>query len=464
MKNLKFQTFWPVLAMALLFFAAVFLRPIFPIDETRYISAAWEMKTRSGWFAPLTINFQPYHHKPPMLFWMMNMSWAIFGVSRWAALLPIALAATGSMFAAQKLGQKLFKADGLRFDNVPVLMVGSVPFMAYSTLIMFDVTLMFFVLLTMIAMVSYAQERNPVYVILMGLALGLGLLTKGPVAWLYIIFPILFAPYWMEEKTNLKSWYYGCFVALLLSTIPVLMWIIPVLKASNPDFAFYLLWEQTAGRVSGNMENVHARPIYFYLPLLLLLFLPWAFFPSFWRGVKTIRENFKKQSGLRFLALCFVPVFIAFSLIGGKQPHYLVPLLPAALIMISYAMQESLPRLLKTSIAAVLLCIGGQAIASQTAFVKYDLQPIADYVQQHPENEWVFVRKYHGELTYLARMEKPIENIKLDELDAWFAAHPNGLAVIRYDHPDDVLGYEIIQAMEYRGKHIGIFKAKSAVE
>lgn len=458
MINTRLQALWPVIAMTVLFFTAVFFRPLLPIDETRYMTVAWEMLLRGDWFGPLTLNFEPYHHKPPLLFWLINSSWSVLGVSRWAGLLPIALAATACVYFTQIFAQQLFKAEKLEFKNLPFIMIGSVPFLIYGTLIMFDVTLTLFVLLALLALLAYASNRRPIFILGMALTMGLGVLTKGPVAWLYVIFPVLLAPLWLQDNKNWLSWYGGCALAFLLSAIPVLLWLIPVLKASNPDFAFSLVWEQTAGRISGNMENVHTRPIYFYLPLLPVLFLPWAFFPSFWKALGGIGNNFKMNTALRFLACWLLPVILAFSFIGGKQPHYLVPLLPGVLIFIAYIMPMKFNQLVSISVAMVVFFIAGQIIASQTLFKKYDLKPIANYVSQNEDKDWAFIRKYQGELTFLGRLHRPLDSEQFNTIDDWFKAHPNGMAVIRYDKPNEISNFKAVVTRPYRGKNIGIFE------
>ncbi|MBI2235329.1 MAG: glycosyltransferase family 39 protein, partial [Micavibrio aeruginosavorus] len=67
--------FYPSLFVPLsflgMFLAVVLLRPLLPIDETRYVTVAWEMFLRHDPLAPLTVNGTPYHHKPPLLFWLI---------------------------------------------------------------------------------------------------------------------------------------------------------------------------------------------------------------------------------------------------------------------------------------------------------------------------------------------------------------------------------------------------------
>ncbi|MGB0719283.1 MAG: ArnT family glycosyltransferase, partial [Bdellovibrionales bacterium] len=293
-----------------------------------------------------------------------------------------------------------------------------------------------------------------------GMWIGLATLTKGPVAWLYVIFPVLLAPFWMVDNKSKLSWYGGCALAFVLSTIPVLLWLVPVLKASNPDFAFSLIWEQTAGRISGKMQNAHHRPIYFYLPLLPVLFLPWAFFPSFWKGLRGVAGHFKTQIGLRFLACWILPVVVAFSFISGKQPHYLVPLLPGALIFIA-VMMSAQPRCVMTvSAAMIALTIGGQVIASHSFLKKYDLTPIARYVKQNAERDWAFAPQYQGEVTFLGRLNHHMDENTYGQMGDWFQSHPDGIAVIRYDKQEEIDHYKMVMSIPYRSKNIGIFEKR----
>jgi 4-amino-4-deoxy-L-arabinose transferase-like glycosyltransferase len=71
-------------AFAAVAFAGILARPVLPIDETRYIGVAWEMRLSGDWIVP-QMNGEIYTHKPPLLFWLINLFWAVFGVSETAA-------------------------------------------------------------------------------------------------------------------------------------------------------------------------------------------------------------------------------------------------------------------------------------------------------------------------------------------------------------------------------------------
>ena len=87
--------------------AAILLRPLLPIDETRYITVAWEMWQSGDYWVP-TLNGELYSHKPPLYFWFMNLGWAIFGVSETWARLVAPLFGLGTLWLTAKLARELW--------------------------------------------------------------------------------------------------------------------------------------------------------------------------------------------------------------------------------------------------------------------------------------------------------------------------------------------------------------------
>lgn len=455
----------PALLVAVIFFAlfltAVLFRPLLPVDETRYLSVAWEMYLRQDWLAPLTVNFEPYHHKPPLLFWLINISWSVFGVSRWAATLPIVLSSLANVYLTGALCKRLF--PGLQL-NVQVLLIGTFPFLLFSTAILFDLTLAVWVLCTLLCLLSYAESRRHRYIGLMALCLGLGVLTKGPVVYLYVAFPLLLGPLWVRDMPRKHAWYLGCLLAILLSFIPVLLWLVPVIKASSNDFAYWLVWEQTAGRISGSYDGAHTRPFYFYIAVLPVLCLPWIFFPTFWKRLIALRRSVThdRSRGTRFLQVWLVPTIAAFSFVSGKQLHYMLPLLAGLAIAIAYALRNVSARALyRTTATALIAFVAINIIGSQSFFKPWNLDPIASYLRTHEDQPWTFVGTYNGEFNFLNRIKEPVETLRKAELQEWFDTHPRSLAIIRFDHSEDVADFDMLFAMPYRRKQLGVFASKS---
>ena len=466
---------WSCAIMIVLFLTAVIFRPLLPIDETRYMTVAWEMRLNNAWLAPLTLNFEPYSHKPPMLFWLINLFWSLFGISRWAGLIPVALISLSCVFLTIRLGRRIFSPENFDATKIMWLLLGSVPFFIYSTLVMFDMAMMALTICSLLCLLTYAEKRQFRYMFLLGLFTGLALLTKGPVAWLYVIFPMLLGPWWVQGFSKPLSWYADCTAGLLISIIPLSIWLLPVLSMSDNNFAFWLLWQQSAGRVAGNFSDAHVRPFYFYLPLLPLIFAPWIFLPAFWKSLKpTIVDAIKHLKNplthlpkkndasiypLRFIICWILPVFLCFSMISGKQPHYLIPLMPGVIFLIAILLKSvPIKTIRHTACVVIILGIFAQSVAAQTFFRSYDLKPIASYVEKHQGKDWAWVRNYHGEIGFIGKIKKPITNLDdRQKLAAWFDEHPEGLAVVRYNDKSEVAHLKEIASSDYRGKHMGIF-------
>ena len=109
--------------------AAVFgilLRPLTPVDETRYLSVAWEMHQTGNWLVP-SKNFAPYSDKPPLLFWAVNLVWLVTGVSEFAGRLVVPAFAGLAIWLCARLAEQLWpdesgiggRAAGRRVMNLP---------------------------------------------------------------------------------------------------------------------------------------------------------------------------------------------------------------------------------------------------------------------------------------------------------------------------------------------------------
>ena len=81
---LRDRTWLAMAAFAAVAVLGVLARPLLPIDETRYLAVAWEMRLHGDWIVP-QLNGLPYSHKPPLLFWLINLVWSVTGVSGTAA-------------------------------------------------------------------------------------------------------------------------------------------------------------------------------------------------------------------------------------------------------------------------------------------------------------------------------------------------------------------------------------------
>ncbi|MHB8808843.1 MAG: ArnT family glycosyltransferase [Desulfobulbaceae bacterium] len=322
---------WWLLLWAALVGIALFTRPPLPIDETRYLSVAWEMWQGNQFLVPHS-NGVAYSHKPPLLFWLIHFGWWLFGVNAWTARLVPPLFGLGAVFLSVRIGRIFWPEDEEMPGTLPFFLLGMIFWSMYATLTMFDMLVTFFCLSAFLGLLQAWQGRGVRSWLLAGLAVGLGLLAKGPVVLLYIMPPALLAPWWgCGQGISWRRWYGGLLLALAGGIILALAWALPAARAGGPEYAQAILMDQTAGRVLRSFA--HARPFFWYAFWLPLLLFPWIFWGPVWRGLQRLRLD----PGSRFCLSALIPPFLLLSSISGKQVHYLLPLLPAAALLMARA-------------------------------------------------------------------------------------------------------------------------------
>ena len=313
------------LCLVVVLLASVFGRPDIPIDETRYVSVAWEMVSRGDWIV-LHKNGEPYHHKPPLLFWLIGAGWSVLGVSDWWPRVVNALASLVCLGLTAAIARRLWPGEKGVGERAGWLLLGGMFWLFFSTSVMFDILLCACVLLALLAALRAWQGESRGTWGLFGVALGLGILAKGPVVLLHVLPPLLLVKWWGGRESVERRWWIGIGLGTLLGAAIALTWAIPAAIQGGDEFRRAIFWGQTAGRVTGNLA--HKQPVWFYLPILPVLLFPWLLWASGWRAVvEAVRD--RTDLGVRFCLVWLFAAFLGFSAAGGKQAHYLLPLMPA---------------------------------------------------------------------------------------------------------------------------------------
>lgn len=319
----------PWFAAIALLLPSVFLLQPAPVDETRYLAVAWNMHSSGQWLVPW-LDGAPYSDKAPMLFWLIDLMWEVTGVHAWAARLLEMGIALATLPLLASVGRRL-GLDGPARQASMWLWVGCAAMAIYADVVMFDMALTACTLAAWRATPALAGRRWATGLFALAMALGAGILVKGPVALLVGGMPALLAPWWLPSvRTRPVAFYLRLLVALAAAVLVALAWALPAARAGGTHYADAIFLRQTLGRVVKSFA--HARPWWWYLPVLPLMLLPWTL--SMGRGDTAAKSSSAIHDRLpgmpdRFALAAFVPCFVAFGLISGKQPHYLLPLLPA---------------------------------------------------------------------------------------------------------------------------------------
>jgi 4-amino-4-deoxy-L-arabinose transferase-like glycosyltransferase len=321
-----------ILAIVWTCLAATF--PAFPVDETRYLTVAWEMRHSGNWILP-TLNGEPYSHKPPLLFWLINLVWTLTGPSVWSArIVSFAVAATVIVLTA-KMARALFPDRPICERLAPLLVVASPPFLLYGNLIMFDFLIYASAMGSLLFLWKAAHENTRRSWLLFGLFMGTGVLAKGPVILVHILCPALLAPFlWLPANSGYTKtqWYLKVMGGIGIATLIGLTWAIPAAIMGGPEFTRMIFWGQSAGRMVNAFAHKH--PPWFYLQFVPVFMLPWLLTSTFWQGMKTVKQ-WPYTSASRFLLSWIVPSFLVFCAISGKQLHYIIPLTSAFAILVT---------------------------------------------------------------------------------------------------------------------------------
>ncbi|OFZ97230.1 MAG: hypothetical protein A2Z64_05865 [Betaproteobacteria bacterium RIFCSPLOWO2_02_67_12] len=506
--------------------ASIWLRPLWPVDETRYVGVAWEMWLRGDFLVPY-INGEPYSHKPPLLFWLIHLGWAAFGVNDWWPRLVAPLCALGALALLQQLARLLWPGERAVHAAVAWVLGGTLLFAAMVTLTMFDLLLALCVLVAMIGVVRAARGEARAGLLWLGAGIGLGVLAKGPVVLLHVLPVAIAAPWWATSvRAAPARWYLRLAGAVLLGAMIALAWALPAGLVGGESYRRAIFWGQTAGRVAESFA--HRAPWWYYAPLLPAILFPWLVWPALWRALRAAGLD---SLGTRFPAAWLVLTVAAFSLVSGKQAKYLVPMLPAFALLAGHALARlqaparrwemlvpacgflvlpavlayarahpaafELPQWASTlplwpilaSLLAlpVLLAFGGRSTTVQMralAFATWcgivligagvvpsiaiyaDPRPTADHLAalQRQGTPLAYLGKYHAQYNFAGRLVKPIEILDNPELGSWVAAHPAGRVIVveRKRHAGSDLRPD--HEVPYRGAWVQVWRGEALLQ
>lgn len=507
--------------LALLTGVAIVARPMTPIDETRYISVAWEMWLRGDWLVPYK-NGAPYSHKPPLMMWIYQLGWAVFGVSEWWPRVVSPLFSAAGLFLTLGLAHRLWPQQAGLGGRAVLVLASCLLWIFFSTSAMFDVMLVCFTLLGLHGILTAAEGRAMKGFALLGLAIGLGVLAKGPVILLHTLPVAVLAPWW-NPGLAWKRWAAGVFGAVLLGAAIALTWAIPAGFAGGAEYQRAIFWGQTADRMVQSFA--HKRPLWWYLPLLPVMFFPWLVWPGLWRGFRELARQ-GLDRGARFCLAWMLPVFVAFSLISGKQMHYLIPIFPAFALLAARALAGGkhggfwLPALIATLAGAALallaagivsipknplaelpvlwpalaltvlmpvlwvwsrrsawplpvLTLVGAAFAALLQFslsgafhADYDVRPLASAIRQAQEAGRMVANGdfYHDQFHFAGRLRQPLVAFEDDKAMAgWLAANPQALAVLYLKNDKRLQGLPAVATHRYMGGVAALLEAPAAL-
>lgn len=297
-------------------------------DETRYAQISQGMLLSGNWVSPHFMDVR-YFEKPAAGYWMIAIGQALFGQNLFGVRFASALSTGLSVLLCYLVARRMWNEPRKSFACALLYMSFSViaASAGYANL---DPQFTFWVNLSLVALWfaldSVGRGQRLIAWAVLGLACGMGFMTKGFLAWLL---PVLIALPWMIwQKRWRELLLYGP-VAVVVAIAVSLPWALAV-HAQEPDYWRFFFWHEHIRRFAGD-DAQHDAPWWYYLPLLVAFSMPWvALLPP---ALKQAWQT-RRQSDIAFLLLWLLMPLFFFSLSKGKLPAYILPcLLPLALLL-----------------------------------------------------------------------------------------------------------------------------------
>ncbi len=320
-------------------------------DEPRYAWIARDMAETGDWVTPRLYG-KPWFEKPPLYYWGAALSFKLFGVSEVAARLPSAVCALLATLGLGWLAWRVHGAETARW--LLLLLPTTVGMIGFSHAAATDMPFAAMLTITMVFAAgivglvgpegfavnspSYSYYRNTrpggrLSLTLFGFFLGLATLAKGPAA---IILSggavLLWAAFTKRWRDAFRCLHPIAIASFCLSALP---WYV-LCARRNPDFFRVFIIEHNFKRFL-TPEFQHIQPFWFYIPVLLIAFLPWTILLPLSASFDTLKLWHERKLSPATTLLCSWSLFcvLFFSISKSKLPGYILPAIPAiALLMV----------------------------------------------------------------------------------------------------------------------------------
>lgn len=324
---------WLIAAFALVWFGVLDLRHLVPSDEGRYAEMAREMLATGDWITP-RYNGYLYFEKPPLQTWMNALTFMIFGLGDWQARLWTALTGFGGVLLIGYTGRRVFGARAGLFGAIAL--VGAPLWALLGHFNVLDMNLTFWMALSLCALLlaqrpGMTEPSIRYWMWLCWAAMGLAVLSKGLIGIVLpgavlVIYTAISRDWALWKRLHLVS---GLIVFLAV-TAP---WFTAVM-ARNPSFFDFFFINEHFKRF---LNNDHHRegPIYFFVPVVLIGFLPWlSLIPhTIATSLRTPRQSNNFRPVL-LLWIWAIFIFVFFSISHSKLVSYVLPIAPAVALLL----------------------------------------------------------------------------------------------------------------------------------
>ena len=340
--------YWFLLALVVLVYIAGMFVTLFENDSAQFAVMAMRMVQEND-FLHLFKGPEEYLDKPHMHYWLAALSYKIFGIHDWAYRIPGLLATFLGAYSCFGLGRLLYNTDIGKFAALIFLTCQTIVLGAID--IRTDAVLTGFTIFAIWQLVAYIEKNSLIHIVLGAFGAGMAFSTKGQIAILVIGICVLCHLAYTRKWKMFLNW--RVVVALLIFAVTIT----PMLYAyyhqfdlhpekvirgkDNRSGIFFIFWEQSFERMSGEGVGKNSSDYFFFFHTFLWVFLPWTILGLvgyWWRAKAFAKMRFKYHPSFEFLTWGGITIlFFIISFAQFKLPHYMNIMMPLyAILTASY--------------------------------------------------------------------------------------------------------------------------------
>jgi 4-amino-4-deoxy-L-arabinose transferase-like glycosyltransferase len=300
--------------------------PLLDPDEPVYAETPKEMLLYDDFISPKIFG-EYWYDKPPMYYWLVTLSYKIFGINDFAARFPSASLAVICILAMLYFGNKMFnKRTGMASA---LILVTSIEYFYLGKAAVTDITLNLFLTCSLF---SFVTKKYYLFYFFAGLAV----LTKGPIG---LFFPGIIAIIYLIVTQNLQELKrmkipFG----IVIFSVIALPWYAIMYHLHGNAFIDTFLGFHNLTRFT-SPEHPSGTFWYYYIPVLIIGFFPWntLLFQSIYHSFTDYKKKFNE---LVFLNIWVIVVFIFFSVAQTKLVSYILPMYPPMAMLVGWYIDQ----------------------------------------------------------------------------------------------------------------------------